>query len=60
MIQPKPYKYICPKCKFSKIVQPKSDVENIIEESPFCLKCKSLMDRKKLSFVDEMSGNLLK
>lgn len=34
MIQPKPYKYACPKCKFSKTVQSKV---NIIVESPFVL-----------------------
>jgi len=48
MIQPKPYKLICPKCGYSKIVQPKSDVLNSVEEFPFCLKCKTKMQKKEL------------
>lgn len=60
MIQPKPYKYVCPKCKFSKIVQPKSDVVNIIEESPFCPKCNTIMDIKELNNFEKVFGNLLK
>lgn len=28
MIQPLPFKYVCPKCGYSKIVKPKSDALN--------------------------------
>ena len=28
MTQPKPYKLVCPKCDYSKVVTPKSDVLN--------------------------------
>jgi Zn-finger nucleic acid-binding protein len=56
MIQPKQYKLICPKCGYSKIVKPKSDVLNPIEEFPFCPKCKEKMDKKELSTFDNIKS----
>ncbi len=47
MIQPKPYKLTCPKCGYSKKVQPKSDTLNPVEEFPFCPKCKIKMEREE-------------
>ena len=42
MIIPKTYKLICPKCRFTKIVKPKSDV---LSDELFCIceKCNLLM-----------------
>ena len=29
MTQPNPYKLVCPKCDYSKVITPKSDVINL-------------------------------
>lgn len=56
--RPNPYKLECPKCGFSKIVAPKSDVldfNDLQAMNPICLKCKFEMRRKpikKSSVVD--------
>lgn len=54
MIPPKPFKYVCPKCGYSKIVKPKSDVLNDEELLPFCPKCETVMERKALSTFDNI------
>lgn len=56
MTQPQPYKLTCPKCGYSKKVQPKSDVLNPIEEFPFCQKCKIKMEIEKLSTFDNIKS----
>lgn len=56
MIQPSPYKLTCPKCGYSKNVQPKSDVLNPVEEFSFCPKCKIKMERKELSTFDNIKS----
>ncbi len=45
-IQPKPYKLVCQKCGYTKIVTPKSDSSFIIEDLSFCPKCKVGMEIK--------------
>ena len=54
-VQPKPYKLVCPKCGFSKVVAPKSDAlspKDLISMSPVCPKCKEQMERKDLNKLD--------
>lgn len=41
-VQPNPIKLVCPKCGFTKIVKPKSDVE-LGELFCICEKCNLLM-----------------
>ena len=44
-IKPNPYKLVCPKCGFSKVVAPKSDVlsaKDLVAMSPVCSKCGSV------------------
>lgn len=48
MIRPIPYKLICPKCRFTKIVTPKSDSSLIIEDLASCPKCKVRMEIRYL------------
>jgi len=60
MIRPQPYKLKCPKCGYSKIVRPTSDVVNTIEESPFCPKCGTFMERKEVSTFDNIIISIFK
>ena len=51
-IAPKPYKVVCPKCGFSKIVKFKSDVMSMEDIGNFlsvCPKCGTTLERKKLN-----------
>jgi len=52
MIQPQPFKYVCPKCGYSKIVKPKSDVLNPVGMMSSCPKCSTQMERKELNSLD--------
>lgn len=52
MIQPKPFKYLCPKCGYSKVVKPKSDVLNPMEMISNCPKCGEKMERKEVTPLD--------
>ena len=45
-VQPKPYKLVCPKCGFTKIVTPKSDASTMIEDLSSCPKCEVRMEIK--------------
>ena len=54
MIQPQPYKFICPKCNYSKIVKPKSDALNPMDMLSICPRCQAQMERKKLNALDEV------
>jgi Zn finger protein HypA/HybF involved in hydrogenase expression len=54
MIQLKPFKYVCQKCGYSKVVKPKSDVLNPIEMMSICPKCEAKMERKKLTSLDNL------
>ena len=53
-IAPKPFKYKCPKCGYSKVVRPESDDLNPIDWFDICPKCKTKMKRKELSFIDKI------
>lgn len=53
-VAPKPFKYKCPKCGYSKIIKPKSDVINPIEWNNICLKCQAQMKRKELNLIEKI------
>ncbi len=56
-IKPNPYKLVCPKCVFSKVVALKSDAlspKALISMSPVCPKCKEQMERKDLKKLDTL------
>lgn len=54
-VKPNPYKLVCQKCGFSKVVAPKSDVlspKDLVAMNPICSKCGEKMERKS---VDKFS-----
>ena len=53
-IAPKPFKYKCPQCGYSKVVKPKSDALNPMEMLSICPKCKSQMDKVELNILEEV------
>ncbi len=49
-VKPNPYKLVCQKCGFSKVVAPKSDAlspKDLVAMSPVCSKCGNKMGTKK-------------
>jgi len=54
MIAPKPFKYKCPQCRYSKVVKPQSDALNPLEMLSVCPKCKGQMERVELNILDEV------
>lgn len=54
MIAPKPFKYKCPQCGYSKVVKPKSDALNPVDFVDICPKCKAKMERINLNFIDKI------
>jgi len=54
MIAPKPFKFKCSQCGYSKIVKPKSDVISPIDIMNVCPKCKSQMKKVPLNFLDKL------
>ena len=56
-IKPNPYKLVCLKCGFSKIVAPKSDAlspKDLVAMSPVCKKCGEKMERKDTNMLDNI------
>ena len=56
-IKPNPYKLVCPKCGFSKVVAPKSDAlspKDLVAMSPVCSKCGEKMERKDTNMLDNI------
>ena len=56
-IKPNPYKLVCPKCGFSKVVAPKGDAlspKDLIAMSPVCKKCGEKMERKDTNMLDNI------
>ena len=56
-IKPNPYKLVCPKCGFSKVVAPKSDAlssKDLVAISPVCSKCGEKMERKSVYKLDNL------
>jgi DNA polymerase III alpha subunit (gram-positive type) len=58
MIQPQPFKYVCPKCGYSKIVKPKSDVINPMDMISVCPKCQTKMEKKAMNIFDNITSIL--
>jgi len=56
MIQPKPFKFLCEQCGYSKVVKPKSDALNPMDMINTCPKCKSKMEKVDLNIVDKIFG----
>lgn len=54
MIAPKPFKYKCPYCRYTKIVKPKSDVLNPLDMISSCPKCKNEMHTISLTIFDKL------
>lgn len=49
-IAPKPFKRVCPKCGYSKVIKPKSDaLGGDFFEAITCPKCKIPTERKEIS-----------
>ena len=60
-IKPNPYKLVCPKCGFSKVVAPKSDAlspKDLVAMSPVCKKCGEKMERKSVDKLDSVIDSL--
>ena len=58
-VRPNPYKLVCPKCGFTKIVTPKSDASTMIEDLSSCPKCEVRMEIK-YSDWEEKNENIFK
>jgi len=56
MIQLQPYKFVCPKCRYSKVVKPKSDALNPMDMIDTCPKCKAKMEKKELNTFDNITS----
>ena len=54
MLSPKPFKYKCKECGYSKIVKPKSDALNLADFNSTCPKCKNEMDKVALNALDKI------
>ncbi|TLT07831.1 hypothetical protein FE243_03595 [Aliarcobacter thereius] len=62
-IKPNPYKLVCPKCGFSKVVAPKSDAlspKDLVAMNPVCKKCGEKMERKSVDKLDSLFNILFK
>ena len=60
-VKPKPYKLVCPKCGYSKIVAPKSDCltgEDLLAMNPVCKKCGEKMERKSVDKLESVIDSL--
>ena len=58
MIKPQPYKLICPKCKYRKTVNPKSDMLDARDIWQICPKCDTPMERAEPSEKEGFLGKL--
>ena len=54
MIPPKPFKYKCNECGYSKLVKPKSDAIDPRDFIKTCPKCKNEMDKVALNALDKI------
>lgn len=54
MIPPKPFKFVCSKCDYNKIVIPKSDAMNPLDLIDKCPKCGSKMEKHDLDIFDTL------
>lgn len=56
MIAQKPFKWICPKCGYSKPVTPKSDVIDPRDFINRCPKCGGEMEKRDVGVLDVLKG----
>lgn len=60
-VKPNPYKLVCSKCGFSKLVAPKSDAlssEDLMAMHPICSKCGETMERRDVDKLDSVIDSL--
>ncbi len=57
-MQPKPFKFVCPKCGYSKTVRPKSDTLNPMDLVSVCPKCDMPIEKTSLSATENLLGKL--
>ena len=60
-VKPNPYKLVCPKCGFSKVVAPRSDAlsaKDLVAMSPVCKKCGEKMERKSVDKLESVIDSL--
>ena len=60
-VKPNPYKLVCSKCCFSKVVAPKSDAlspKDLVAMSPICKKCGEKMERKSVDKLESVIDSL--
>ena len=57
-IAPKPFKYKCPKCNYTKVVVPKSDVLNAMDFDSTCPKCGATMEVESLNIVEKLLSKI--
>ncbi|MEA1953977.1 MAG: hypothetical protein U9O24_06260 [Campylobacterota bacterium] len=58
MIQPEPFKFVCPKCGYSEIVRPKSDALTPMEFMRSCPKCNITMEKTSLTQIENILGKV--
>ena len=59
MVAPKPFKYVCPKCGYTRVVKIESDnlsVKDYLMMNSTCPKCQTEMEKKELNFFDKFFG----
>jgi len=54
MIAPKPFKFKCKQCGYSKIIKPKSDALNPLDFIRTCPKCNNQMERTELNVLEKI------
>ncbi|MBT0815257.1 hypothetical protein [Campylobacter lari] len=59
MIRPMPFKKVCKKCGYSKVIVPKSDVMSFSGEIFSCPKCKEHLQRKNANALEITFGTIL-
>ncbi|MFP4487596.1 MAG: hypothetical protein ACLFOC_11600 [Campylobacterales bacterium] len=56
MIPAKPFKFVCPKCGYSRVLKLDSDVINPADMIRTCPKCSTEMEKKELNAIDKIFG----
>ncbi|MBF7041912.1 hypothetical protein IY971_00560 [Campylobacter volucris] len=59
MIRPMPFKKVCKKCGYSKLITPKSDVMPFVGDIFTCPKCKEPLQRKNANALEIALGTIL-
>ena len=56
MVAPKPFKWVCKKCGYSKTVTPRSDVIDPRDFMNRCPKCGDEMEKEDANILDSIKG----